>query len=97
MVGVECRYGHYTRLLKFWKGAVAGFDTDENALPHSKLTRSPADAVDVVLRTNEYLLVFGGYTTRNSPLFFTRSIRTVGIACRIPSPLPIVTIPDSAT
>jgi hypothetical protein len=83
MVGAECRYGNYSRLLKIWNGAMAGFDTDENALPHFKLTRSLADTVGVVLHTNEDLLALGGYTTRNSSLFFTRSIRTVGIACRI--------------
>jgi hypothetical protein len=25
-------------LFKLWKGTMAGFDTDENALPHTKLT-----------------------------------------------------------
>lgn len=83
MVGAECRYGNYSRLLRIWNGAMAGFDTDENALPHFKLTRSLADTVGVVLHTNEDLLALGGYTTRNSSLFFTRSIRAVGIACRI--------------
>ena len=48
MVRTECRHGNYTRLFKTRNGAMAGFDTDENALPHSKPSRSLADTVGVV-------------------------------------------------
>jgi hypothetical protein len=75
--------GNYTRLFKLWKGAMAGFDTDENALPHSKLTRSLAGMVGVApIRTGTCWSLMAT-PTRSSSIFFTRSTRTAEIACTI--------------